>query len=55
MAIKWAQSSKEVTTHPEGAHPKPIPQENYERNPAFYSLLVKVVRGVFHFGVLKQP
>ena len=41
--------SKKVTTHP-----RQSPYPTMKGFPA-YSLLVKVARGVFQFGVLKQP
>ncbi len=48
--------SKVVSTHPDIAHPRQSPVRQLWKK-SLFSLLVKVavVRGVFQFGVLKQP
>ena len=45
--------SKKIATHPDIAHPRQSPWPTMKGIPS-KSLLVKVARGVFQFGVLKQ-
>ena len=46
--------SKVVSTHPQST-PQAIPRSPIMKEIPLGSLLVKVARGVFQFGVLKQP
>ena len=49
--------SKVVSTHPDLAHPRqsPVRRSPIMKEIPLGCLLVKVARGVFQFGVLKQP
>ena len=46
--------SKQITAYPQNT-PRAIPRSPTMKGIPAYSLLVKVARGVFQFGVLKQP